>query len=106
MKESVSKYHIQHLTSLVSKEFPQTKMGKYLLGMHTEMDPRLSAPAIAEIFYALQNRDLTPRLPELKMPVLVMNGEFENSLGRTREMRNKICGAAQPGIHGAAHACC
>ena len=106
MKEGVSKYHIQHLTSLVSKGFPQTKMGKYLLGMHTEMDPRLSAPAIAEIFYALQNRDLTPRLAELKMPVLVMNGEFDNSLARSREMSKKIAGAAHHVIPGAGHACC
>jgi pimeloyl-ACP methyl ester carboxylesterase len=61
-------------------------MGKYLLGRQTEMDVRLSAPAIAQIFHALQNRDLTARLPELKMPVLIMNGEFDNSLKRSREM--------------------
>jgi len=54
------------LTDLVSKDFAQSKRGKYLLGMHTEMDARLSAPAIAEIFHALQKRDLTARLPELK----------------------------------------
>jgi 3-oxoadipate enol-lactonase len=83
MKQGVAEFHIQHLTDLVSKDFPQTKSGKYLLGMHTEMDARLSAPAIAEIFHALQNRDLTARLAELKMPVLIMNGEFDNSLKRS-----------------------
>lgn len=106
MKRGVAEFHIQHLTDLVSKEFPQTKMGKYLLGMHTEMDARLSAPAIAEIFHALQNRDLTARLAELKMPVLIMNGEFDNSLKRSKEMSTRIAGAEHHVIPGAGHACC
>jgi 3-oxoadipate enol-lactonase len=106
MNEGVSHYHIQHLTSLVSKDFPQTKLGKYLLGLQTEMDGRLSAPAIAQIFHALQNRDLTGRLPDLKMPVLIMNGEFDNSLKRSREMSTKIAGAEHHVIAGTGHACC
>lgn len=106
MKQGVAKFHIQHLTDLVSKGFPETKMGKYLLGMHTEMDARLSAPAIAEIFNALQNRDLTARLAELKMPVLIINGEFDNSLKRSQEMSTRIAGAEHRMIAGAGHACC
>jgi len=106
MNQGVAKYHIQHLTSLVSADFPRSKMGQYLLGMHTEMDSRLSAPAIAAIFHALQNRDLTARLPELKMPVLIMNGEFDNSLKRSREMSTRIAGAEHRVILGAGHACC
>ena len=74
--------------------------------MHTEMDARLSAPAIAEIFHALQNRDLTARLPELRMPVLIMNGEFDNSLKRSKEMSTRIAGAEYRMIPGAGHACC
>jgi len=106
MKLGVAQFHIQHLHDLVSKEFAQSKRSKYLLGMHTEMDVRLSAPAIAEIFHALQNRDLTARLPELKMPVLIMNGEFDNALKRSREMSAKIAGAEHHVIAGAGHACC
>jgi len=106
MKQGLAKFHIQHLTDLVSKDFSQTKLGNYLLRMHTEMDARLSAPAIAEIFYALQNRDLTARLPELKMPVLIMNGEFDNSLKRSKEMSTRIAGAEHHVIPGAGHACC
>jgi len=106
MNEGVSRYHIQHLTSLVGKEFPRTKSGQYLLGFHTDMDSQLSGPAIAEIFHALQNRDLTERLPELKMPVLIMNGEFDNSLARSGEMSRKIAGAEHHIIPGTGHACC
>ncbi|MGZ8467172.1 MAG: alpha/beta fold hydrolase [Candidatus Binatia bacterium] len=106
VQQGVGQFHIQHLTDLVSKDFPQTKLGKYLLSMHTEMDARLNAPAIAEIFNALQNRDLTARLPELKMPVLIMNGEFDNSLKRSKEMSTRIAGAEHRTISGAGHACC
>ncbi|MSP39922.1 MAG: alpha/beta fold hydrolase [Deltaproteobacteria bacterium] len=106
MQQGVDKFHIQHLTDLVSKDFPRTKLGKYLLSMHTEMDSRLSAPAIAEIFNALQNRDLTSRLPELKMPVLILNGEFDNSLKRSQDMSTRIAGAEHRTIAGAGHACC
>ena len=74
--------------------------------MHAEMDSRLSAPAIAEIFNALQNRDLTARLPELQMPVLIMNGEFDNSLKRSKEMSTRIAAAEHHVIPGAGHACC
>jgi 3-oxoadipate enol-lactonase len=106
MKQGVGQFHIQHLTDLVSKDFAQSRRGKYLLGMDTEMDSRLSAPAIAEIFHPLQNRDLTARLCELKMPVLIMNGEFDNSLKRSKEMSAKIAGAEHRVIAGAGHACC
>jgi pimeloyl-ACP methyl ester carboxylesterase len=74
--------------------------------MHTEMDAKLSAPAIAEIFHALQNRDLTARLSELEMPVLIMNGEFDNSLKRSKEMSTRIAGAEHRIIPCAGHACC
>lgn len=106
MQQGVEKFHIQHLSDLVSQEFAQSPRGKYLLSMHTEMDTSLSAPAIAEIFKALQNRDLTARLPELKMPVLIMNGEFDNSLKRSKEMSTRIAGAEHRTIPGAGHACC
>jgi 3-oxoadipate enol-lactonase len=106
MQQGVGKFHIQHLTDLVSKDFPNTKLGHYLLSMHTEMDAKLNAPAIAEIFNALQNRDLTARLPELKMPVLIMNGEFDNSLKRSKDMSTRIAGAEHRTIVGTGHACC
>ena len=74
--------------------------------MFIYQDSKLNAPAIAEIFHALQNRDLTARLPELKMPVLIMNGEFDNSLKRSKEMSARIAGAEHRIIPGAGHACC
>lgn len=105
-REGVEKYHIQHLRALVSKDFSESKLGRYLLNNFTDWDRRLNAASIIEIFKALQNRDVTHRLGELKMPVLVVNGEFDNSLPRSRETAQMIRGAAHRVIAGTGHACC
>lgn len=105
-REGVEKYHIQHLKALVSKGFSESRLGRYLLGNFTEWDKKLDGGAIIEIFKALQNRDVTDRLGELKMPVLVVNGELDNSLIRSREMSQRIAGAAHRVIPGTGHACC
>ncbi len=104
--EGVEKYHIQHLKALVSKAFSESRLGRYLLSNFTDWDKRLNAGSIAEIFKALQNRDVTHRLVELEMPVLVVNGEFDNSLVRSRETARKIRGAVHRIIPGTGHACC
>jgi pimeloyl-ACP methyl ester carboxylesterase len=40
------------------------------------------------------------------MPVLVVNGEFDNSLPRSREMAQRISSAVHRVIPGVGHACC
>ena len=40
------------------------------------------------------------------MPVLTLNGEFDGTLPRTREMSQNIRGAVHQIIPGAGHACC
>lgn len=104
--EGIEKYHIEHLKALVSEDFSKSKLGRYLLSNFTDWDRRLNPGAIIEIFKALQNRDVTDRLGELEMPVLIVNGEFDNSLPRSREMARKIRGAVHHVIPGAGHACC
>ena len=59
-----------------------------------------------EGFKALQNRDVTHRLGELQMPVLVINGEFDNALSRSHEMAQNIHGESHHMIPGTGHACC
>lgn len=102
----MGKYHIEHLKALVSQDFAKSALGRYLLSNFTDWDERLNPASIIEIFKALQNRDVTDRLGEIKMPVLVMNGEFDNSLPRSREMARQIRGAVHHVIPGAGHACC
>jgi len=104
--EGVKKYHIQHLRALASQNFSESKLGSFLLRNFTDWDKRLNGASIQDIFNALQNRDLISRLGELKMPVLVINGEFDNSLPRSREMSRRIAGAIHRMIPGTGHACC
>jgi 3-oxoadipate enol-lactonase len=106
VKQGMQTYHIEHLQALVSPEFPQTALGKYLLGLFTDTDSILNAEALRKIFEALEVKNLTPRLPELRMPVLALNGEFDGTLPRTREMSQNIRGAVHQIVPGAGHACC
>ena len=106
MKEGVQQYHIKHLRALVSQEFSGSSLGKYLLGLFTDTDPKLNPEALKSIFEALEVKNLTDRLAELRMPVLTLNGEFDGTLPRTREMSQKIHGAVHQVIPGAGHACC
>ena len=106
MKQGVEQYHIKHLRALVSREFSESSLGKYLLGLFTDTDPKLKPEALKSIFEALEVKNLSPRLAELRMPVLTLNGELDGTLPRTREMSQKIHGAVHHVIPGAGHACC
>jgi pimeloyl-ACP methyl ester carboxylesterase len=106
VKRGVRAYHIEHLRALVSLEFSGTTLGKYLLGLFTDTDPMLSPESLRKIFEALEVKNLTSRLAELNMPVLTLNGEFDGTLPRTREMSLKIRGASHQIVPGAGHACC
>ena len=106
MKQGVEQYHSKHLHALVSGEFSESSLGKYLLGCFTDTDPRLKPEALKSIFEALEVKNLSPRLAELRMPVLTLNGELDGTLPRTREMSQKIPGAVHQIIPGAGHACC
>ncbi len=90
----------------IRKDFSESRLGRYLLNNFTEWDRWLNGEAIIEVFKALQDREVTSRLGELKMPVLVINGEFDNSLPRSREMSRMIAGAIHRVIPKTGHACC
>jgi 3-oxoadipate enol-lactonase len=53
-KQGVQAYHIEHLRNLVSPEFPQSALGKYLLGLFTATDPVLNPEALRKIFEAFE----------------------------------------------------
>ncbi len=102
----VAGFHREHLEALVAPGFPASRLGGYLLDRFTDWDPRLSGAAIVEIFKALQNRNQTERLPELRMPVLVINGESDNSRPGSEFMAARIAGAVHRVVPATGHACC
>ena len=105
-KVGIAKYHIQHLKELVAPDFPQTKLGKYLLNTYVERDPWLSGESIAQIFRARGGTDMTPRLGSMKVPTLVINGEYDNSLKAGQRTASLIPGAMHRILPKTGHACC
>jgi 3-oxoadipate enol-lactonase len=105
-KIGVEKYHIQHLKELVTPEFSQTKLGKYLLNTFVERDPWLSGESIGQIFRARGGTDMTARLRAMKVPTLVVNGEYDNSLAAGQRTASLIPGAVHKILPSTGHACC
>jgi pimeloyl-ACP methyl ester carboxylesterase len=104
-RTGVANYHIQHLRELVAPEFPETKLGGYLLKTFVERDPWLSGECIAQIFRARAGTDMTPRLREIRVPTLVINGEYDNSLKAGCRTASLIPGAVHKVLPGTGHAC-
>jgi len=104
-KTGIEKYHIQHLKELVAPEFPETKLGRYLLNTFVERDPRLSGESIAQIFRARGGTDMAPRLGTMIVPTLVINGEYDNSLKAGQRTASLIPGAVHKVLPKTGHAC-
>jgi pimeloyl-ACP methyl ester carboxylesterase len=105
-KIGVEAYHIKHLRELVAPDFPETKLGKYLLNTFVERDPWLKGEAIAQIFRARGGTDMTSRLGSMTVPTLVINGEYDNSLAAGRKTASLIPGAIHRILPKTGHACC
>ncbi len=101
----IEKYHIRHLKELVAPDFSQTRLGKYLLNSFVERDPWLSGESIAQIFRARGETDMTPRLGSMKVPTLVINGAYDNSLKAGQRTASLIPGAIHKILPNTGHAC-
>ena len=101
----VSTYHLRHLRDLVAPDFADSKLGKYLLDTFVERDPWLSGESIGQIFRARGALDMTPRLATMKVPTLVVNGEYDNSLAGGKKTASLIPRAAHRILPRTGHAC-
>ena len=99
-------YHRQHLLHIIRPDFAASKLGAYLIDCVTERTPRLTGAAIAQVFRAGNGADMTSRLGSFSVPLLSVNGEFDNSLKASRETAALIPGATHMVIPGAGHVCC
>jgi pimeloyl-ACP methyl ester carboxylesterase len=99
-------YHIKHLRELVAPGFAETRLGRHLLGLFVEREPRLSGEAIAQVFRAGNGTDNTSRLRGMTVPTLVINGEFDHSLAAGRRTASLVPGAEHRVLPGTGHACC
>jgi 3-oxoadipate enol-lactonase len=104
-KIGIDRYHAQHLKELVAPGFPQSKLGQYLLTTFVERDPWLSGESIGQIFRARGGTDMTPRLATMKVPTLVINGEYDNSLAGGKKTASLIPRAVHRVLPKTGHAC-
>lgn len=99
-------YHGKHIRELVAPGFAETGLGAYLLNIFLERNRWLSGESIAQIFRARAGTDMTPRLADMKVPVLVINGEHDLSLEGGKKTARLTPGAVHRVLPGTGHACC
>ena len=101
-----AKYRRDYMPELFAPGFPETTLGRWVMNLFCEDAHLLDGRSIARIFEARGSENMLPRLPGLDMPVLVISGEHDNSLGRGKETAQNIPGAAHVVLPGTGHACC
>ena len=99
-------YHIKHMRELVAPAFAETRLGRHLLDMWVEREARLKGDAIAQVFAAGNSTDTTERLSSMRVPTLVINGEFDHSLSAGKRTASLVPGAEHRVLPGTGHACC
>jgi pimeloyl-ACP methyl ester carboxylesterase len=105
-RKNLGTYHAAHMRELVAPDFSETQLGNHLLGMWVEREPRLLGEAVAQVFAAANSTDTTARLSEMKVPALVINGEYDHSLAPGQRTASLIPGAQHKILPGTGHACC
>lgn len=105
-RADLASYHIKHMRELVHPQFSESRLGRYLLNQFVEREGTLRGEAIAQVFMAGNHTDTTSRLPTLKVPTLVINGEFDNSLAAGQKTASLVPGAVHRILAGTGHACC
>ena len=105
-RKSVADYHTKHMRELVTPAFADSRLGRHLLEMWVERERRLNGEAIAQVFIAGNHTDTTSRLSSLRVPTLVINGEFDNSLPAGKRTASLVPGAQHRVLRGTGHACC
>jgi 3-oxoadipate enol-lactonase len=74
--------------------------------MFVEREPRLNGDAIARVFIAGNSTDTTERLPQMKVPTLVINGELDHSRAAGEKTASLVPDAVHKVLPGTGHACC
>lgn len=104
-RSDLAGYHLKHMKLLVTEGFASSRLGSYLLNMWVEREPRLSGDAIARVFEAGNGYDSTPRLGEMKPPVLVVNGAHDHSLPAGRQTAEGVPDGTHRVLKDTGHAC-
>ena len=103
--ERFPQYRRTHMQECFAPGFAATPLGRHLIGGFIEFDPVLDGKAIGQVFRARGGADLRPRVPSLRVPTIVINGEHDMSLAPGRETVSLIPGAAHKVLNNTGHCC-
>ena len=98
-------YHRAHLRHGVTKDWADTELGAFIIESFVDHDRRLDADSIAQVFGAMEGSDLTEARRLCRVPVLVVNGEFDSAFQGGAETAADTPGAQRAIIQGAGHCC-
>lgn len=98
-------YRADHIQSLVSKEFAASILGRYLISMFLETGATTDVESIVSICEALKGFNVENRLSQIKVPTLIVHGEWDRALAGSLDLHRAIAGSEYKIIKGAGHAC-
>ena len=98
-------YHRAHLRHGVTKDWADTDLGSFIIESFVDDDGKLDAESIAQVFGAMEGSDLTEARRSCRVPVLVVNGEFDSAFDGGAETAADTPGARRAIIEGAGHCC-
>jgi 3-oxoadipate enol-lactonase len=98
-------YQLHHLKTVVSPSFPDTPQGAWVLKVFNETADRMSGRSIGEGIKARFASDMRDQLSLIKVPTLVINGEYDVSFQSGLYTASNIPGAVRTVIPGTGHAC-
>ncbi|MBM3607148.1 MAG: alpha/beta fold hydrolase [Alphaproteobacteria bacterium] len=104
-QEKLAEYLMTLMRGYVAPGFADTPLGNYLLKLFVEDAKSLSANCIRQIFRARASYDMTDRLPHFRVPALVINGEYDNSLAKGTQTAKLIPGCTHRILPNTGHAC-
>jgi pimeloyl-ACP methyl ester carboxylesterase len=104
--QDLATYLMTLMRGYVAPGFADTALGGWLLRLFVEDAAHLNATCIANIFRARASCLMTPRLGEMKPPILVINGEHDGSMAGGRETASLTPTAEHFVLPNTGHACC
>ena len=108
LEKGLDGYHLEHLEDLVSSDFAESELGGFLLRSYVDRGRVLGwkADGIVEVLRARRGLDMTSRLGEMRVPTLVINGEFDSGMPSGTRTAALVPGAVHKILPGVGHACC
>ena len=102
---TLREFHLSHLRHGVTQVWADSPIGRYLLQGFAERGEGLDEESIAQVFRALEMSDLTPRLVDCRVPMLIVNGEHDNARQGGERTASMLKRAEHKVLPGTGHCC-